>query len=424
MFEAMGSGSSRPVSVLLAAVLAAVLVASYAGGAEGQPAPAVDSDSQGADYVAGELLVTYDSDLSPDAAASVPEEVDGEVSQTLDAVDALVVSFPEVKDASSGEVREDDLARKKRLLEEDPAVVSVDYNYLRSVFFVPDDPKFDEQYGLKNINAPAAWDTTLGDPKVRIAVVDTGIDVDHPDLQGKVVAQKSFVGSNTSASGDDNAGHGTAVAGVAAATTDNATGVAASCPDCSLMSAKVGNSLDRITVADEVQGINWAVNNGADVVNLSFGGPGDPDVERNAVNRAARKGVVVVAAAGNDNTSDRNYPAAYRRAISVVATDASDEKADFSSFGRTVDVAAPGVDIVTTDIAGSGGFERGDYSSIDGTSFSSPMVAGVAGLLDAQGRSVADVRKRLQTTAKDLGPDGKDTRYGHGLIDAAAAVKR
>lgn len=424
MFEESGFVGSRPVRVLLAAIVSAVLVVSYAPGAKGQSEPAVDQDASGADYVAGELLVTYDSGVVSEAAKSLPEEADGQVSQTLTEVDAQVVAFPEIKEASSGDEREDELARKKQQLEEDPAVASVDYNYLREAFFVPDDPRFGDQYGLRKINAPAAWNTTRGNSKVRIAIVDTGIDNKHPDLRGKIVAQRSFVGSTTSPSGQDNAGHGTAVAGVAAATTDNGRGVAGACPKCSLMAAKVGNSLDRITVADEVEGINWAVNNGADVINLSLGGPGSVNVEENAINRAWNRGIVVVAAAGNESTSEPSYPAAYPRAISVVATNARDRKADFSNFGRTVDLAAPGENIVTTDASGSGGFARGDYASVDGTSFSSPMVAGTAGLLDAQGRSASGIRKRLQSTAKDLGPNGKDTKYGSGRIDAAAAVKR
>lgn len=415
--------TNRTIPTLLAAILGALVLLFYAAGAQGQAAPAVDQDSQGADYVAGELLVTYESGLSSEAAEDLPEESGGRVSQTLGELNTQVVSFPEVQEEAASETREQALERKKRELEGDPSVASVDYNYIRQAFFTPDDPRFDDQYGLDKIKAPTAWNTTKGDRKVRIAIVDTGIDTNHPDLKSKIVAQRSFAGPTESPSGRDTAGHGTAVAGVASAITDNGAGVAGACPNCALMAAKISNSTDAIAVADEVQGINWARKNGADVINLSLGGPGAVDVEQEAVNRAWKAGVVVVAAAGNAGSREPNYPAAYRRSISVVATDARDRKAGFSSFGGTVDVAAPGVDITTTDIVGPGGFAGGGYASVDGTSFSSPMTAGAAGLLAAQGRTAPEIRKRLQSTATDLGVDGKDSVYGHGRINAAAAIK-
>ena len=424
LLESIRSAGNRPVQVLLVAVATALMSLWFAADAQGQATQKVDEDASGADYVAGELLVTYESGLSSEAAETLPEKAGGRVSQSLTEVDTQVVTFPEIEGEASGETREQSLERKKKALEADPAVASVDYNYLRQAFFIPDDPRFDNQYGLAKIKAPAAWNTTQGNRKVRIAIVDTGIDNNHPDLGSKIVAQRSFVGATTSPSGQDNAGHGTAVAGVAAAVTDNGRGVAGTCPNCSLMAAKISNSTDAIAVADEIQGINWATNNGADVINLSLGGPGAIEAEERAVNRAWNNGIVVVAAAGNAGTQEPNYPAAYRRSISVVATDRRDRKAGFSSFGRTVDVSAPGVNITTTDIVGPGGFAGGDYSSVDGTSFSSPMVAGVAGLLDAQGRTAPGIRKRLQSTATDLGSDGRDNRYGHGRINAAAAVKR
>ena len=424
MFESITFAGRRSIKLLLVAVLTALATLWLATDAQGRAEPKVDEDANGVEYIAGELLVTYESDLSSDAAKSLPKKAKGEVSQSLNDVDTQVVTFPEIEGETSSGAREKSLERKKNALEADPAVASVDYNYLRPALFNPNDPSFDRQYGLNKIRAPRAWNTTQGNGKARIAIVDTGIDNNHPDLKSKIVAQKSFVGSTTSSSAQDRAGHGTSVAGVAAAVTDNGRGVAGTCPKCRLMAAKVGDSTDRITVEDEIQGINWAANNGADVINLSLGGFGSVAAEERAINRAWNKNVVVVAAAGNESTSRPSYPAAYRRSISVVATNQRDRKAGFSNYGNTVDVAAPGVSIFTTDITGRGGFSRGSYVSLDGTSFSSPMAAGVAGLLDAQGRSAPEIRRRLQSTAKDLGPNGRDNLYGHGLVNAAAAVRR
>lgn len=416
------SRGGRRIQVLLAAFLLACISLWSTQEAWAVTAQKVDEDPEGNPYVAGELIVVYESGVETKAAEELPEEVEGEVEEELPAVDAQVIEFPEVKQEGSEAEREQDLQQKKEALERQPGVVAADYNYLRAASFVPDDPRFEAQYGLDKIGAPQAWNRTPGDPNVRISIVDTGIDVGHPDLGSKVVAQRSFVGPVESSSGQDNAGHGTAVAGVAAAITDNARGVAGTCPDCSLMAAKVGNKLRSISAKDEIEGINWSTDNGADVINISLGGAGAIEAEKRAVDRARSEGIVVVAAAGNEDTNEPSYPAAYPSAISVAATNRNDRKADFSNFGRTIDVAAPGVDILTTDIRRGDGFGSGNYSDPSGTSFSSPFAAGVAGLLVAQGRSADEVRSRLESTAEDIGPGGKDSYYGNGRIDAAAAV--
>jgi thermitase len=169
-----------------------------------------------------------------------------------------------------------------------------------------------------------------------------------------------------------------------------------------------------LTDADVVEGIYWSVENDAKVINLSLGGPGDSWALERAVDYAWAQGVVVVAAAGNQNTSVPHYPSAYANVISVAATTKSDDKASFSNYGK-VDVAAPGVGILST-VSGRW------YEAYSGTSMASPHVAALAGLLAAQGRTAPEIRQRIETTAVDLGPAGKDAYYGWGRVHAKRAV--
>lgn len=362
----------------------------------------------GVRYVPGELIVTYEEGLSEEDQNLVTRERGAQVEKSFPKIDAEVISFPSVLEGNDG------LKQIKEAFELLPGVESVDYNYLRRASFVPSDPKFDSQYGLQRINAPEAWDTTLGSSGARIAVVDSGIDARHPDLNGKIAAQRDLV--NDDARAEDDGGHGTSVAGVALAETNNKRGIAGVCPKCTLLAAKVSNDPNNITVADEIDGILWASNRKADVINLSLGAPGYIESERNAIRKAARSGAVIVASAGNQGNSERIYPAAYPEVIAVSATSRANRLASFSSRGSWVDIAAPGVDILTTAT-------RNRYRSVDGTSFSAPHVAGVAGLLASQGRTPDGIRRRILGTAKDLGPDGRDSRYGHGLVDAERAVR-
>lgn len=418
LFGSIVSAESRSVRVFLVAVAAALTSLWLAPAAQGQAEPKVDESASGAEYVAGELVVTYKSDVSERALKEVPSEVDAESEETIPEIGVQELEFPEIQDKASGEDREKALARVKDELESDPAVASVDYNFIGEYSFTPDDTFFDRQYGLRKIKAPRAWNNERG-AGVTIGIVDSGVDSGHPDLAGKITRQRDFINGDNTA--EDDFGHGTAVSGVAAAATNNGRGVAGACPDCKLIVAKNGNNFP--TTAATIRGIYWSVENGAKVVNLSLEVPRSEGLKR-SVNFASRKGVVVVGAAGNEGSNRLAYPASYKNALSVAATNRRDKRASFSNFSRAVDLAAPGVAIRTTDQRGRAGFSGGAYSVVDGTSFSSPMVAGTAGLLAGQGRSAAQIRKRLQSTAKDLGADGRDNLYGHGLINAAAAVRR
>ncbi len=245
--------------------------------------------------------------------------------------------------------------------------------------------------------------------------MDNGIATWHTDLRGKVVAQYDFAHNDRVA--EDQTGHGTHVAGIASAVTGNGQGIAGACPNCTLIAAKFMDATGSGYTSDEVEAIIWAANVGAKVINMSFGGYGWAASEYNAVNYAYNRGAVLVASAGNSGSSALHYPSAHSNVMAVSATDSYDRRISWSNYGSWVDVAAPGRYILSTVPYGAG------YEAWSGTSMSSPEVAGLAGLLAAQGRTNAQIRNRILYTARDLGPAGRDIYYGMGRIDAARAVQ-
>ncbi|MGI8538802.1 MAG: S8 family serine peptidase [Rubrobacteraceae bacterium] len=425
------------MAFFIAISVACFLIFLTARGASGQPGEgAVDTDAEGAPYTAGELIVSYEEGASP--AARIASSAEGTVAEELPSVDAQLLDFPEIKNVASQENRERLLEEKRREIESDPSVKAADYNYRRTSLAVPNDPRFDEQWNMRTVRAPAAWDTARGNAATNIAVIDSGIDLDHPDFAGKITAAVDCT-TPTGADGEertcepgdaesmeDETGHGTHVAGIATAATDNNEGIAGTCPDCGLMVANTNIKAAPSTydVAAVIEAISWAAREDADVINMSLGGSGDIAAERDAVNKAWEAGVTVVAAAGNENSNVRFFPAAYENVIAVSATTRQNARAGYSNFGGWVDVSAPG----GSGAAASGSIlstvpvAMGEYGTKNGTSMASPVVAGVAGLLASQGRSNAETRERIEATAVDLGPRGKDNAFGHGRVDAAAAV--
>lgn len=401
----------RHIGVLLASLLAALLTLPPTAGGQAVEG-AVDHGPAGAPYAAGELIVTFEEEAPARAVESLDEEAGGEVEGNLPAIDARLLGFPGVKGERSGDVREEELARIKQELQRNPAVQSVDYNYLRTPSYTPDDPRFGQQWGFITPRFEDAWGRTRGQG-IRIAVIDSGASVRHPDLRDKIALTRDF--KNNDRTVEDLAGHGTHVAGTVAAATNNATGVAGGCPACRLVIAKVFDPRGGYDFAI-ARGITWSADHDAKVINCSFTGPGESRALKNSIDRAARRGAVVVAAAGNGDTSKRKYPAAYPRVIAVAATNQDDRRAPFSNFGSWVDVAAPGVNVLST--------VPGGYDRFNGTSVAAPHVSALAGLLAAQGRGPKAIRDRILRTALDLGPDGRDPYYGRGRIRADQATSR
>lgn len=396
------------VSLLCALLL---LLSGASGESDARQEKAIDKGPAGAPYAAGELLVALKADAQSKKVEALLRQVGGKEEKSLPDVNAVLISLPEVKNVRAQQAREAALERIRQKLGANPNVEAADYNYLRQPNYVPNDRLFGQQWGMKRPRFPAAWNTADG-RGVRVGVVDSGIDAGHPDIRGKVFAQRDFVNGDGRA--EDRVGHGTHVSGIIAARTNNRRGVAGGCPRCTLVVAKVFDQNGAYD-SDVARGINWSVNRRVEVVNLSLGGTGSSAVLKRAVDRAWSKGAVVVAAAGNESTSRPSYPAAYGRAIAVSATTGSDRRARFSNYGNWVDVAAPGVKIAST--------VPGGYANYSGTSMAAPHVSALAGLLAGQGFSKQKIRGRIQGTAVDLGPRGRDPYYGHGRINAFRAVR-
>jgi thermitase len=236
---------------------------------------------------------------------------------------------------------------------------------------IPSDSEFFNQWGLTKIQAPQAWEIDKGDSSTIIAILDSGIDLDHPDLKDKIVASANFTTSDTL---DDKMGHGSHVAGIAAASSNNNSGVAGLACNCSLMSVKVLDDDGKGYASWVAEGVRWATDHGANVINMSIVMDTPSRQLENAIDYAWEHGVVIVAAAGNDGSEDAAYPAYYSHCISVGATNAGDDLANFSNRGDWVDVAAPGVHIYST-------LDNGGYGYKSGTSSAAPTVAGLAALL-------------------------------------------
>lgn len=272
------------------------------------------------------------------------------------------------------------------------------------------DPMLDQQWALRTANVQAAWGVTRGRRETVVAIVDTGVDLSHPDLADHLLPGRDLVNQDDEPQ-DDNS-HGTHCAGIVAATADNGVGIAGVAPGVSLLPVKVMDAQGAGSVATICEGIVWAADHGADVINLSIGGLGGPEAKQAAVDYARAKGVVVVAAMGNDGKFHAVYPAASKGVIAVGATTAEDTRASFSNMGVWMAVSAPGHKIVSTIL-------RGSYWPMSGTSMAAPHVAGLAALLRSArpALTVDEVTERIRKGAKDLGKPGYDDEFGQGRVD-------
>jgi len=337
-------------------------------------------------------------------------------------------------------------------LRRNPDVEYAEPNYIAYVTETPNDSLFDYQYALYNsgqdigppgspqgkeradIKATSTWEETKGDEEIIIAIIDTGMDLLHPDLDEKIYSSGyDFINDDSDAT-DDNA-HGTHVAGIAAAETHNNEGIAGVAWNCKLLPVKVLNDLGEGGYSEMIEGIIWAADNGADVMNLSLGGNFPSTSLENALKYAYDMDIVIVAAAGNDGGSVL-YPAAYDEyCLAVAATDYNDERVDFSNSGGLwesnsgpeIDVAAPGALIMSTVptwLWGPGSFP---YAWGDGTSQAVPHVAGLAALIKSvkPNLSAAQIMNVIRYSADDVNfvnNLGMDNYIGYGRINTAKAL--
>ncbi|HEY9897815.1 MAG TPA: S8 family serine peptidase [Pantanalinema sp.] len=261
---------------------------------------------------------------------------------------------------------------------------------------VTNDPMREQLWGLEKIQAPQAWDTTRGDAAVTVAVVDTGVDYNHEDLAGQVIKGPDF-GNNDNDPMDDQ-GHGSHVAGTIAALGDNGKGVVGIAYKTRILAIKVLGSDGSGSTSAIAQGILKAQEMGARIINLSLGGPQEASVLKDAIDQVTAKGVLCVVASGNDGKTTPNYPAAYPNALSVGATDQSDKRTSFSNHASSVDIAAPGLDILSST--------GGTYKKLSGTSMASPHVTGAAALLLAKYPSLTPQQLRDALTQSGDGVSG------------------
>lgn len=320
-------------------------------------------------------------------------------------------------------------------------IENIEFNGMAKALLIPNDELYPNQwphdnqrqaiqYGTGNLvgtvdgdlDTDAAWDITTGNSDVIIAIVDTGVDLDHPDLIANIVPGYNFI--NEDLSPDDEFDHGTPCAGIAAATINNDIGIAGVCPECSIMSVKV---LDDNGFGDWgviANGIVWSSDNGADVISLSLGGAQFQEALESAVNYSVANGSVTIAASGNINTQMDFYPASYEQCIAVGAMSPCNERKspsscdgeDFwgSTYGDQIDVVAPGVRIFST------GKRAGYWTEFNGTSSACPHVAGIAGLMLSYNSNLSPqtVRDLLEAGCDDIADLGYDIETGYGRVNA------
>lgn len=340
------------------------------------------------------------------AVSAVPQRAS--VTHRNQTLEYFAVELPE-------EVSDRARKRVKEAIENRPGVEYAEVNGTYETQLAPNDPRFDTQYAPQQVAAPSAWDETLGSENVTVAVVDSGVQYDHPDLSTRFGSDegRDFADGDGDPRPDTTSeSHGTHVVGCASASTNNGEGVTG-VSNSRLLSARALDESGSGTVSDIADAIQWATDQGADVINLSLGGDYSSTLQ-NAVTYAAERGVCVVAAAGNSGDSVL-YPAASDQCVAVSALDPDEDLASFSNSGPAVDVAAPGVNVLST-------YPIDDYREMSGTSVSSPVAAGVAalGLAADPDLSGADLRRRLRDTAVDVGLPSE--YQGAGRVDAANIV--
>ena len=436
---------TRNISLVLAASL---LTAATAGCAQGGLTPTAASvDGQAGMMVAGKAIEdTVIVRTRPGQALRLKQSFGGEAKREIPSMNLYSVKLPKGKTIND---LKKELGSSALYVEHDRVVTLVDdvrtltygadrqANMTQAAF---NDPESEKQWAIANTQQAEAVAATKGGSKdVVLAIVDTGVDLKHPDLKDKLVKGYNTTGLGglfgVGSAADDN-GHGTHCAGIAAAITGNGVGIAGMAPNVKIMPVRVLAGPGSGSLLGVAKGIVWAADHGADVISLSLGGAGTVKSLGDAVEHALKKNSVVVAAMGNSGHTGNpiSYPAAYPGVIAVGATDVEDKIAMFSSFNKYCSVSSPGVQIFATtptyDVwltKNSGGKITKNYGYMSGTSMATPLVAGLASLIRSKhpGMPPAQVKAILEQSADKvpaMGGADWDEKFGHGRINALKAV--
>lgn len=393
------------------------------------------------------LLVRFRPDATIAERAAAIASVGGTVDRVIDPLDITRVAIHIPTDPSSDEVG---LAALR--LSHEPAVVSVEPDATGAVQFTPNDPFYASdpttglgQWGIRKARVDQAWDIVRGSPSITVAVIDTGLDPNHPDLAGVALPGITFLTSPDptcpavapGSTLDDNA-HGTHVAGLIAANGNNGVGIAGVAFGVKILPIKALDCQGSGMMSDVASGVMWATDHGARIINISLGSSTGQGTLGSAIAYAVSHGVFVVAAAGNcgagvsarcASINEPQYPGAYPQSFAVAATDSNDQRASFSNVASYVAVAAPGARIYSTTPTYPTTLSRStpgttSYAAFSGTSQASPFVAGVAALLLSKDPTltVQQLGDRLRAGADDLGPVGVDPQFGSGRVNALRSL--
>ena len=351
-------------------------------------------------HVSGRLVVQHRIGADPSAASRAFSQNGAALESANSRIHTSVIRVPEQRsDAVAAALMRTGL------------FTFVEPDFVAKTSMIPNDPSFTSQWHLSQIQASAGWDYTKGSTSVPIAIIDTGVDGTHPDLASKILPGWNFVTGTSNTS--DVYGHGTAVAGTAAAASDNGIGVTGVAMLNPIMPLVVSDSTGAASYSAISNAITYAADHGVRVINISLAGTTASSTLQSAVDYAWSKNVVIVAGAGNSANTALNYPAACNHVIAVSATEPGDTLATFSSYGSWIELSAPGDNILTTT-------NGGGYGAWYGTSFASPITAGVAALAISLKPSLsnASVVSILEQNADDVGAPGFDDQFGYGRVNA------
>lgn len=356
------------------------------------------------EFVAGRVLVKFRSNIGRDHARQIIAALGARDANEIEGIGVHIIELP---------IQASEQAFVQAFMNR-PEIQFAELDHiLEPAQMIPNDPFYldPNAWGLQKINGPAAWSLNTGSPNIIIAILDTGIDGTHPDLAPNMVAGWNIYDNNADTS--DVKGHGTMVAGTAAAASNNSIGVTSVAWNCRIMPVRIADSSGYATVSDIASGLTWAANHGARVANISFNANGYSTIS-SAANYFQSKGGVVAVAAGNAGTSAQMADDPYM--LTVGATDSSDLLFSWSNRGMNLDVVAPG-HVATTGPGGT-------YAAADGTSFSAPIVSGAAALLFSAnpGLTPNQVQNILKQSSDDLGETGWDSTYGYGRVNVERAL--